>query len=592
MDSVKWLSDDPIKSHKEDLLNFDKASVVLEKMIVDCDTPFSIGINGDWGSGKTSFMRLIKEKIDKKSYSNIKTSWFDTWNYTNEKEIWKMLMISLIDDLDPDNKSIVDTDKLITSVLSLGIIASTAYVTSGSSLYGDRFNVVSSLRDLFNAKKNRDESIIRDKVKSIKSFRSDFERLVDSSLDGNGKYIIFIDDLDRISPEKAMDVIESIKIFLSCKKCVFIIGCDYNYLDACFESKYEDIGFCGKDYIEKIVQITFDVPALNVHNFNLFLSYYLNPFFVTKEDFQAVSYLISKSLGKNPRKIKRLINLYSIVHHLNYNGLDNCLLLKLLCFMERWPEFHNRFLEDFHDGLYTYKKYEKWALPLESFEQFIDYDYDPCWDFDESNISPPDEEEAYNEYVKDKKKIDEEINKELESGIKNPEDQLLKIFLSSPPLLPHSIKKLAPYLSLVGSIDLTTVKTEEEHAINNLPSVWDIDKVVDELIGLFNGQSVNGEYFNIEGKVTLPEKIKIQKRPVGGSFNIEGWKCTTLEHKWDDKRYFRLIDKFETNSYDILWAISPWVFPKSVRDYAKNKENIYLTSYYSLQDLLKELKQK
>lgn len=70
MDEVRWLSDNPIASSDLDLLDFDNAAVTLEKMINECDTPFSIGINGYWGSGKTSFMHLIKEKIDQKSPSN------------------------------------------------------------------------------------------------------------------------------------------------------------------------------------------------------------------------------------------------------------------------------------------------------------------------------------------------------------------------------------------------------------------------------------------------------------------------------------------------------------------------------------------
>jgi hypothetical protein len=598
MDDIKWLSDSPIIFSEGDLLNFDNAAGILEKMISECDTPFSIGINGYWGSGKTSFMRLIKEKIDTKYSSNIiRTSWFDTWNYTNEEEIWKILMISLIDDLDPENKNEIDVKKLIFSVLNLGLIASKAYISNGTSLYDDKSGFLSSLEGIMKSKKNREESIIRNKIKSIKSFRSNLEELVDKCLEENGKYVIFIDDLDRISPEKSMDVIESIKIFLSCEKCVFIIGCDYNYLNECFETKYEGMKFCGKDYMEKIVQITFNVPTLNVHNFNFFLNSYLKSLFFTKEDIQTASYLIGKSLGKNPRKVKRLINLYSVVHSLNDKGLDNCLLLKLLCFMERWPEYHKKFLEDFHEGIYTYKKYERWALPLESFEEFVGYD--PSDDFDDSYIEPSSIEYEYDEYASEKKSIDSEVDEELKSGVKNSEEKMLKNFLSTPPLLPSRIDKFAPYISLVGSIDLASVKTREEDAINTLPSVKNIDERVHELIELFDGQKVVGEYFNFEGQIFLPNKEKIQKsdkgktqrsRRLSEDFTIEGWKYVILKQKLDDKQHLDYINKYKKDPSDFLWIISPWTFPKSVREYTKTRRDIYLTSYYSLESLLEELK--
>jgi hypothetical protein len=603
MDDVRWLSDNPIASSDLDLLDFDNAAVTLEKMIKECDTPFSIGINGYWGSGKTSFMHLIKEKIDQKSPSNnILTSWFDTWTYTNEEEIWKILMISLIDDLDPENKNEIDVNELISSVLNLGLIASKAYVSNGVTLYSDKSEILKSLKGIMKSKKNREESIIQNKIKSTKSFRSNFENLVNKSLDENGKYVIFIDDLDRISPEKSIDVIESIKIFLSCKKCVFVIGCDYNYLNECFEKKYKGMKFCGKDYMEKIVQITFNVPTLNMHNFNVFLNSYLKPFFFTKEDVQTASQLIGKSLGKNPRKVKRLINLYSIIDSLNGRGLDNCLLLKLLCFMERWPEYHTKFLEDFHDGIYTYKKYEQWALPLERLQDFNEYigNYPPD-DYPDDELQeyqPPDMREEYDEYVHDheeyvksKNKIDIEVNEEINSGIKNSEEMILKNFLSTPPLFPSVIEKMAPYISLVGSIDLATVKTREENSISNIPSIKDINKRVSELIDIFDGQKVNGEYFNVDWAVFLPKKGDVEKVGLSNKkLEIKGWKYVILQEKLDDKQQIDFMIKHKIDSNVLLWVVSPWMFPKSVKEYAKEKGNIYLTSYFSLDSLCDEIK--
>ncbi len=604
MDGIKWLSDNPIMYSSEDLLNFDDAAVILEKFIFKCDTPFSIGINGYWGSGKTSFMHLIKEKIETKYSSQIlRTSWFDTWNYTNEEEIWKILMISLINDLDPEHKNEIDKKKLILSVLNLGLIAVQAYVSNGANLYQEKSDIISNLEGIFKSKRSREESIIQNKIKSTNSFRSDFEKFVCKCLGENGKYVIFIDDLDRINPEKSMDVMESIKIFLSCEKCVFIIGCDYDYLNECFGIKYRGMKFCGEDYLEKIVQITFNVPSLNMYNFNVFLNSCLKSFFSTKEEIKEASDLINICLDKNPRKIKRLINLFSVVYALNERGLDNCLLLKLLCFMERWPEYHKKFLNDLHNGIYTYKKYEQWALPIERLQDIKEYfGVDDNYD-DEShmpydaNYRPTSYEEEYKEYVSEhkakearKRIIEEEVNEELKSGIKISEEIILKKFLCIRPHFPDRIDKMEPYISLVGSIDLINVKTREENSINSLPSSEKITQRVEELIKLFNEQKVDGKYFNVEGEITLPNKRNIQNpRSSFGHFIIEGWKYILLNEKLDDKTQLWFING-NKEPEKILWIISPWAFTQYVIKNTKKSGDIYLTNYYLLESLLKELK--
>ena len=75
----------------EDRLGFDKYIDTLSSMIRDSDfeTPFCIGIYGKWGSGKTSFMRLLEKELVEKGESEPYpvTVWFNPWRYEKEEHL-------------------------------------------------------------------------------------------------------------------------------------------------------------------------------------------------------------------------------------------------------------------------------------------------------------------------------------------------------------------------------------------------------------------------------------------------------------------------------------------------------------------------
>ena len=504
---MKWLSDDPIKSCNEDKLNFNKSSTVLKNFIINSDTPISIGINGKWGSGKTSLMRLIKEKLEKETESKIIFSWFDTWNYSNEKEIWRLLMISFIDDLDPENKNQTNITKLISAILDIGLITSKASLSNGVTLYSDAHKI-SSIINSITVKSSREKTIIEDKLKTVKTFREELEELIKKSVGENGKFVIFIDDLDRIVPDKVVDIIEAIKTFLSCNRCVFVLGCDQDYLDKCIKNRYKGLNLNGMDYIEKIIQIPFDVPSITP-NFDNFLINYTSVFFDLQDDFITIGDLIKLSIGgENPRKIKRLINLFNIIYVLNENELDDVVLFKLLCFMLKWPKYYNQFFELYFKGTNKFKEYEEWALPTESYDDSIGYPYPMDYD-DFSEKMPPDEGEQYGIYVKMKKKMKEKIDNEFQSDEEDSIINDLKSFFSTKPNL-SNVQNLDQYLILLETIDQKPADTNSNDLLKSTIKSSDVDDLIDEIIKHFEGQTIEGWYFNKNDNVILPTSSTIR----------------------------------------------------------------------------------
>jgi hypothetical protein len=89
---------------------------------------------------------------------------------------------------------------------------------------------------------------------------------------GKWPLIIFIDDLDRCSPQKSAETIEAINLFLDAEHCVFILGMDSRTVARSIEAKYQEVLpqlagsysesriSLGQRFLEKIIQITFRIP--------------------------------------------------------------------------------------------------------------------------------------------------------------------------------------------------------------------------------------------------------------------------------------------------------------------------------------------
>ena len=76
---MKSITDKPIDKLEDDLLKVERYSIALSNFIKSSDTPITIGLQGEWGTGKTSLMGLMREILDRE---DIATSWVNTWEYS------------------------------------------------------------------------------------------------------------------------------------------------------------------------------------------------------------------------------------------------------------------------------------------------------------------------------------------------------------------------------------------------------------------------------------------------------------------------------------------------------------------------------
>ncbi len=177
---------------------------------------------------------------------------------------------------------------------------------------------------------------------------------------GDVKLVVFVDDLDRCFPDKAIALLENVKLVLNQPNMTFVLGIAPKVIQAYLKSKYKkeyDIGSdLYEDYLEKLVQLPFSVPDIkeNVQEYVRGLLLREEVFGkISAEDFKAAYEPLVSICGPackdNPRAIVRFLNrllLLKRVHEekvrsgtgdlkltisLVHFGITNALQLK-------WPE--------------------------------------------------------------------------------------------------------------------------------------------------------------------------------------------------------------------------------------------------------------
>lgn len=150
--------------------------------------------------------------------------------------------------------------------------------------------------------------------------------------------MIFVDDLDRLVPSKAVELLEVLKLFLDCKQCVFVLAIDYEVVIRGAIKKY---GFAsynsekidekernreyekGKSFFDKIIQVPFKVPVA-VYDIKNYLKDGFNKINLKIDDNDLQDYidLCASSIGSNPRSLKRLLNAFLLLTFIGEGSID------------------------------------------------------------------------------------------------------------------------------------------------------------------------------------------------------------------------------------------------------------------------------
>lgn len=319
------VTDVPHTGIDNDILGTRSYAETLAEFIRSCDTPITIGIQGEWGSGKTSLLQMIEAYLEqnefrgsynrvtqgKDAYCVIK---INTW----EHSILRSPEESLISILTEISEKILAKDgqwevaqktkkflgKLARGAVSIG--ANAALGGGGGALAADLMdagesNTIKELRDTL------------DKV--VKEVVGRAENPVE-------RFVVFIDDLDRLEPVNAVKALELLKNIFSVGHCVYVLAIDYQVVVKGLKGKFGEITEANewefRAFFDKIIQVPFMMPIaryrLDDYMQGLLqqIGYYDKKTIGTHVSW--LTRLIRLTVGYNPRSLKRMVNSLSLIN--------------------------------------------------------------------------------------------------------------------------------------------------------------------------------------------------------------------------------------------------------------------------------------
>ena len=345
--------------------------------------PLTLGIFGAWGSGKTSLMRMLEQRISV-SGGKTKTLWFNAWRYEGREEAQSALIHAIIAKLSED-KGLVDEMRDVVKRLKEG-----ASVLKLAKFIGKTaLTMTPNISEFIDCFREESEKI----AATMEQFDKDFKELLEKAK--VGRIVVFIDDLDRCSSAKVIETFETIKLFLNTPECTFVIGADSAKIEQAVGEVYNvSDAKRQKDYLEKIVQIPFNIPEQKLQDIACYVGMLIigqhldesgwkllmearsrfyeagekiaeplnawpdenQVFFgqkldeVKKELHQVLPYVnsLGRGLRGNPRQIKRFLNILALRRRLagvNQLEVRPDLLIKICVLEYVWETFFNTVVE-------------------------------------------------------------------------------------------------------------------------------------------------------------------------------------------------------------------------------------------------------
>lgn len=307
-----------LHNERHDSLEFSSYADVIARIARGTRGPFTIGVFGEWGMGKTSLMRLVERKVEQSNTDDslVIPVWFNAWMFERVEYPIIPLIKGLIEALKEREPAITklghSTRALINAleslVLALKLKGKVSLPGGDVELELDPRQAAATFAKL------RDESgIVPDNPDSYEQIFRALNTISGKVVPHNITIMVLIDDLDRCFPENAVRLLESVKLILSQPGFVFVLGASRvvieEYLQSKYEKQYGIRHFDGRSYLDKMIQLTFDIPphTSRINSFTKDIIESLDDASI-KRELRAVSTMIGSTCQYNPRTIIRFIN--------------------------------------------------------------------------------------------------------------------------------------------------------------------------------------------------------------------------------------------------------------------------------------------
>lgn len=339
------LSDNPIAGADQDGFGFRRyAETLCEAITAADDLPLTIGLYGPWGSGKSSFMNICRDLLDRGS---VPTVGFNPWKYDRRDEVWHALIQTVLTEI--QHRVVLERESSRAARIK-GVLATAGRLSRTASWLLARRAVVPLTGGIL---ASEDADAVQqawgasgEEYRHVNEFEADFAEVVDTYTDG-GRLVLFIDDLDRCTPDAAITVLDALKLFLGSSSCVFVLAMDHDVMVEAAALRLGGDPTRGRQYLEKLVQFPYHLPAVS---FDSISGHVAGAVRESGAD-PYIWALAGAAFQRNPRRIRRFVNAFNVaVSLLDAGGPARATLIRqvaaLLAVRIEFPEFYVRIVGD------------------------------------------------------------------------------------------------------------------------------------------------------------------------------------------------------------------------------------------------------
>ncbi len=392
-------NDEPVRGGEKAYFQFEAYANTLARLIAarSTRTPLTVGIFGEWGTGKTTLMQAIQARLqeteklgDKKAkisflspaehtdYRRCRTVWFNAWKYSGRPEESLVALIQAILRQMRDDGFI---NKVYAALArptgpQLRVAEASLHILS---------QVFSAGQVEIDLSKFETQSRFQQNLPFLDEFQVIFDRLLlwylrrevkgepdlseatpqqRAQLDQEGALVIFIDDLDRCLPSKTVQVLEAVKLMIGRPGTVFVLGASERVVQEAIRTHYQQVEKVEREetdcqqYLEKLIQVRFPLPPLRQEDVQTFVSELLQG--RPEEEVATLRHnlpLIAVGVPTNPRRLKTFVNFVELQWALLVNsgqaaGLSKDVLTRWLVLDAAEPEF-TKFVRELPPTVYV-----------------------------------------------------------------------------------------------------------------------------------------------------------------------------------------------------------------------------------------------
>lgn len=290
----------------------------------------TIGLYGEWGSGKTSLLNMVFENVERID-DGVVVLRFNPWLCSDPKQLVTQFFKQMATAIKLKKRAADKAWELIDQYAD--ILGATSVIPVAGEIVAAFTKVLT--------KKAEEET--KEQTNDLQESKN---QIIKKLKDEKIKIIVSIDDIDRLSEEEIVAVFQLVKSLADFPNTIYVLAFDYDVVvRALGKVQHGD----GKEYLEKIVQVPFEIPVPNIDDIHEALFSKLNGILgdIPEEDWDKETWakLFQQGIKNYIRSIRDVIrytNVFSLKYELLKNETSAADLLGLTCLQVFEPTVYSK----------------------------------------------------------------------------------------------------------------------------------------------------------------------------------------------------------------------------------------------------------